>query len=131
MKKNIALLFSLLILSACASSPKLYPNAKYKEVGEKSAQKDIEECMKNAENYLKSPSAKKITKGAGKGAVVGAAVGAVTGIFTGNVGRGALRGGAIGGAAGGASAAISPDELKRRYVNHCLAKKGYRVLGWE
>jgi ADP-ribosylglycohydrolase len=58
-------------------------------------------------------------------------MGAVSGIFSGNIARGALMGSAIGGAGGAAAGALSPDEIKRRYVNTCLNEKGYQVLGWD
>lgn len=126
--KKIAL---LLFLSACASKPQLYPNEKYKEVGKKSAQKDVEQCMADAKEYVKSGKGKNIAKGAGGGAAIGAAIGAVGGLFTGDLGGGLVRGGAVGAAAGGTAGALSPDEIKRNYVNQCLAEKGYQVLGWD
>ena len=125
------LLIILLALASCASKPKLYPNEKLKEVGKEAAQKDIDKCIAEGDLYLETSEAKRITKGAGKGAVVGAAMGAVFGAFTGSLGRGAVRGGAVGAAGGGAATAMSPDQLKQRYVNHCLAEKGYHVLGWD
>jgi outer membrane lipoprotein SlyB len=133
-------LFALfLAVSSCSSRPQLYPNSKLKFVGKEKAQKDIEKCMTESDEYFETSKGKKVLKSAGKGAVVGsafgAAMGAVAGAFTGNMGRGLVRGGAIGasgGAAGSAaSTAISPDEIKRRYVNQCLSEKGYQVLGWE
>lgn len=129
--KNPYLLIILLAICSCASKPKLYPNEKLKTVGKEVASKDIDKCIDDADKYLETDEAKRITKGAGKGAVVGAAMGAVFGAFTGNLGSGALRGGAVGAAGGGAATALSPDELKHRYVNHCLAEKGYQVLGWD
>ena len=129
LKLNI--IFMLLILSSCASRPKLYPNEKLKSVGKESAKKDIDKCIAEAEQYLESSKGKKIAKGAGAGAAIGAAMGAVGGMFTGNMGRGLLRGGAIGAAGGGVAGALSPDEIKKRYVNQCLAEKGYQVLGWD
>lgn len=128
---SVHLLIILLALASCASKPKLYPNQKLKSVGKEVASQDIDQCMNDAEEYLETDEAKRITKGAGKGAVVGAAMGAVFGAFTGNLGTGALRGGAVGAAGGGAVTAMSPDQLKRRYVNHCLSEKGYHVLGWD
>lgn len=128
--KNI-MLAVLILLVACASRPQLYPNGKLKSVGKEEAGKDIDRCVADAETYLESNEAKRITKGAGKGAVVGAAMGAAFGAITGNFGSGALRGGAIGAAGGGAATAMSPDELRQRYVNHCLAEKGYQVIGWD
>jgi uncharacterized membrane protein len=116
---------------SCASRPKLYPNQKLKTVGKETAQKDIDKCISEGDMYLETSEAKRITKGAGKGAAVGAAMGAVFGAFTGSLGRGALQGGAVGAAGGGVATAMSPDQLKRRYVNHCLSEKGYHVLGWD
>lgn len=129
--KNIGLLLILLFLSSCASRPKLYPNQKFKSVGKEIAKRDIDKCLSDAEKYLESSKGKKIARGAGAGAAIGAAMGAVGGLFTGNLGKGLVRGGAIGAAGGGAAGAISPDEIKHRYVNQCLAEKGYQVLGWD
>jgi outer membrane lipoprotein SlyB len=124
------ILIALLAVS-CSSKPKLYPNQKLKTVGKETAEKDIDKCIADADAYLESSKGKKVAKGAGAGAIIGGAMGAVSGIFTGNVGGGLMRGGAIGAAGGGAAGAISPDELKRRYVNQCLAEKGYQVIGWD
>lgn len=121
----------ILLVVSCASKPQLYPNQKYKSAGQDVAKKDVDQCMKESEAYLKNSKGKQVAKGAGAGAAIGAAMGAVSGIFTGNMGRGAVRGGAIGAAGGGAAGAISPDELKQRYVNQCLGEKGYQVIGWD
>lgn len=120
-----------LALHGCASSPQLYPNAKLQKVGKEAAQKDIEQCTMLAEEYMTSGKGKEIAAGAGKGAVVGGATGAVAGIFSGNIGRGAIFGAAVGGTAGGAGAAVSPDKVKREYVDHCLTERGYKVMGWK
>ncbi|OAJ34296.1 cell envelope biogenesis protein OmpA [Piscirickettsia salmonis] len=126
-----------IMLVGCASTPKLYPNAKYKRVGKAVAQEDINVCTQEADEYLQSSKAKQVLKGAGTGAAVGAAggaaVGVVSGLISGNwssiLGSTAV-GAGVGAAAGGTAAGISPDQLKRRYVNRCLANKGYDVLGW-
>lgn len=132
MRKSPSFLLIILItLSACASKPKLYPNEKLKSVGKEVAQQDIDQCVAEGDMYLETSEAKRITKGAGKGAMVGAAMGAVFGAFTGSLGGSALQGGAVGAAGGGVATAISPDQLKQRYVNHCLSEKGYHVLGWD
>lgn len=125
------LIILLLAISSCASRPKLYPNATLKSKGKALAESDINLCMKDADDYLESSEGKKIAKSAGFGAVVGGAVGAVAGAFTGNISRGAAQGAAMGGVGGGAAGAMSPDELKHRYVNRCLADKGYDVIGWD
>ncbi|WP_395168500.1 cell envelope biogenesis protein OmpA [Piscirickettsia salmonis] len=125
------------MLVGCASTPKLYPNAKYKRVGKAVVQQDINVCTQEADEYLQSSKAKQVLKGAGTGAAVGAAggaaVGVVSGLISGNwssiLGSTAV-GAGVGAAAGGTAAGISPDQLKRRYVNRCLVNKGYEVLGW-
>ena len=126
--KYILLLF---VLTSCASRPQLYPNQKLKSVGKAAAKKDIDRCIADSEEYLESSKGKQVAKSAGAGAAIGAAMGAVSGMFTGNLGSGLVRGGAIGAAGGGAAGAISPDQLKKNYVNQCLGEKGYRVLGWD
>lgn len=126
---KIILMFFL--VAACASKPQLYPNQKLKNAGKEAARKDIDQCIADSDEYLESSKGKQVAKGAGAGAAIGAAMGAVTGMFTGNMGRSLLRGGAIGAAGGGAAGALSPDQIKRNYVNQCLAEKGYHVLGWD
>lgn len=124
-------IFVLFLLVSCASRPQLYPNQKLKSVGKEVSQKDVDQCIADAEAYLNSSKGKQIAKGAGAGAAIGAAMGTVAGLFTGNVGSGLVRGGAIGAAGGGTAGALSPDQVKRRYVNQCLADKGYQVIGWD
>lgn len=132
MKKLAVFLLSLSVLTACASRPKLYPNEKLKSVGKEAAKTDIDICISEAETYLESSTGKQALKGAGTGAAIGAAFGAATGlIFGGNPLRSGLRSGAVGGAVGGTAGALSPDQIKQRYVNQCLAEKGYQVLGWD
>lgn len=130
MLKMIAL-FLILLITACASRPKLYPNTKLKSVGKEAAKKDIDRCIADADDYLESSKGKNIAKGAGAGAAIGAAMGAVGGLLTGNMGRGLIRGGAVGAAGGGVAGALTPDQIKHRFVNQCLADKGYQVLGWD
>lgn len=121
----------LIFFFACASRPQLYPNQKLKTVGKEASKKDIDKCIADADEYLESSKGKQIAKGAGAGAAIGAAIGAVGGMFTGNFGSGLVRGGAMGAAGGGTAGALSPDQIKRRYVNQCLSEKGYHVLGWD
>jgi uncharacterized membrane protein len=130
MLKMIAL-FLILLITACASRPQLYPNTKLKSVGKEAAKKDIDRCIADADDYLESSKGKNIAKGAGAGAAIGAAMGAVGGLLTGNMGRGLIRGGAVGAAGGGVAGALTPDQIKHRFVNQCLADKGYQVLGWD
>lgn len=121
----------LLVLTSCASRPKLYPNEQYNAVGKKYAEKDIDQCIADADDYLENGKGKQIAKSAGAGAAIGVAFGAVSGMFGGGIGRSAIRGGAVGAGVGATSGALSPDQVKRNFVNECLAEKGYRVLGWD
>lgn len=131
-KYNSVFLILFVFLSACASSPQLYPNSKLKKVGKEHANQDIAECQELASEYMSSGKGKDIAQGAGKGAMVGAATGAVFGALTGGgVARGALFGGGVGAAGGAASAAASPDQVKRNFVNQCLHDRGYQVMGWK
>jgi hypothetical protein len=129
--KIYTILLLATFISACASKPQLYPNAKLKSVGKEASKKDIEKCMNEADEYLESPKGKNIAKGAGAGAVIGAAMGAVGGFFTGDIAGGAMRSGAVGAAGGGAVGAMTPDQVRKNYTNQCLAEKGYQVIGWD
>lgn len=121
----------LLVFTGCASKPVLYPNKKFKSAGKEVASKDIDQCIEEAEAYLDSPTGKNMARGAGGGSLIGGAMGAVSGIFRGDIVGGAVRGAAVGGAGGAAAGALTPDTIKKRYVNSCLQKKGYRILGWD
>jgi len=117
--------------AGCASSPKLYPNKKYEAAGKDGAQTDIEDCEKKADDFGASSKGKNVAKGAATGAVVGAATGGVIGLLTHSLARGAIIGGAAGAAGGAAHGAMSPDQIKRGFVNKCLKDKGYEVIGWD
>jgi hypothetical protein len=132
MKIKNMILFTILsfTLASCASRPKLYPNEALKAKGKEASEADIDQCLKDADTYLDSSEGKKIAKSAGFGAAVGGAMGAVAGAFYGDIGGGAARGAAIGGTGGAVSGSLTPDQLKHRYVNQCLADKGYNVIGW-
>lgn len=129
--KTIPFFLLFFLLSSCASKPVLYPNKKLKSVGKEASYKDIKKCQKEADEFLDSPKVKKILKSAGRGATGGGAVGAITGLLSGDILRGLIFGSAIGATAGGVGEALSPDQIERRYVNRCLQKKGYEVIGWD
>lgn len=130
-KHKFIIITIIIIATSCSSRPKLYPNETYKKKGREIAEKDIDDCISEADKFLKSSKGKKMVKSAGFGAAVGGAVGAVAGIFYGDVTGGAARGAAVGGAGGAATGALSPDEVKQQYVNQCLSEKGHHVLGWD
>jgi hypothetical protein len=127
-KASTQLVFVSLLatLAGCASAPQLYPNPKYQQVGKDQADRDITDCQNQADEMVGSHTA----QNAGVGAIIGAGAGAALGAISGNPGSGAAVGGIFGGGAGGASSASSTSEIKHRFVNQCLAERGYQVLGW-
>ena len=87
-----------LIVAGCATQrPVLYPNAKLQGVGNEAAQRDIDECIRLAEQYGVTPGRDEtVARGAGGGAAVGGATGAVAGAIGGrNVLDSAARGAAV------------------------------------
>lgn len=126
----------LLGCAAASTRPVLYPNAKYKQVGEAVAQKDVDECRTIAENAgASSGSSSGAARGGMQGAAAGAAASAVGSLIRGgNVVESAATGAAIGGAAGAAGGAFNSggggDSL-RTFVGRCLAERGYEVVGWK
>lgn len=130
MKKRFPLpilFFLLLMTSACATRPRLYPNEKYESVGKTTAETDINDCIAKADEHVENEKAKQVASGAGRGAVMGGVIG---GLFSGGL-RGAARGAVAGGVIGGTGAALSPKQIHQQFVNKCLARKGYEVLGWD
>jgi hypothetical protein len=93
--KRIAVAALTIALNACAAMqrPVLYPNAHLKDVGNATAQRDIDECLQLAENSGMSKSNNQVVKRGAEGAAVGAAAGSVdTLVGGGNVGAGAVSG---------------------------------------
>ncbi len=124
-------------IAGCATQrPVLYPNAKLKRVGNEAAQRDVDDCMRMAEQYGVAPGGgDKVARRAGEGAAVGGATGAVAGAIGGrNVGDAAAAGAAIGGTAGAVRGAVRsdrPSEAYRGFVQRCLRERGYDVIGWQ
>ena len=125
--------FALLLLTACATRPIVYPNQKLRESGQVAVSADTDAGLAEAHEYLESGRVPEVAKRTGEGAVVGGAVGAAVGAVSGNVGRGAAAG-AAGGAAGSLAHGLfhwrDPDPVEQRYVERCLAERGYDVIGW-
>lgn len=123
-------------LAGCASQqPVLYPNAKYKRVGDAVAQRDVDECIRLAEQAgATHGGGERAVREGGTGAAVGAVTGAVAGAIGGrNVADSAAKGAAVGGAAAGTHGAIrsgGPDSIHRNFVQRCLSERGYDVMGW-
>jgi hypothetical protein len=131
-----ALLVLALPLAACRppKRPVLYPNAHLRDVGTDAAQRDIDECLALAASsgHEREPG-KTVAGSTAGGAVGGAAVGTAVGAVLGNTGRGAGAGAAAGATRGllrGGRAARDPDLIERRFVEECLAERGYRPIGW-
>jgi hypothetical protein len=65
--KRILIVAAVLFLAGCAArsqSPVLYPNGHLKRVGEVQAQRDIEDCSRLAEAYVKANPGAKVVGGA-------------------------------------------------------------------
>ena len=125
----------LLFLAGCgARKPALYPNDYLKQVGEERAKQDIQECDRQAAEYVKSQPGLDTAKSTGVGAVAGAVVGGAVGAVTGDFGRGVAAGAAGGGASGflaGLFRASEPSPVHKGFVDRCLREKGYEVIGWQ
>ncbi|MGQ9695863.1 MAG: cell envelope biogenesis protein OmpA [Thermodesulfobacteriota bacterium] len=133
--RQLAILIILFSLTACATQrPVLYPNNHLKAVGEAQAKQDIDDCILQAEHYVKTHPEAKIAESTAKGGVTGAVVGGAVGAVTGNFGRG-LGAGAAGGAAFGFMRGLfksaKPSPVQKEFINRCLREKGYEPIGWE
>ena len=135
--RNFSWLFlAALVLVGCADKrPVLYPNAHLKQVGEEAARRDVDECIRYAqESGAEGSKGTEIAKNTAGGAAMGGAVGAATGAVLGSLGRGTAAG-AAGGAAGGLVKGIfdsdDPDPVFKNFVDRCLREKGYESIGWK
>ena len=129
-------LICLLLLVACSQKrPVLYPNYHLQEVGNETAQTEIDDCISFAKEYVASSnSSGKVAKSTAQGGAVGAAGGAATGAVLGSIGRGAAAGAAGGAAVGclqGLFRSPEPDPVFRQFVERCLRDKGYEPIGWK
>lgn len=131
-----------LLLAGCQSRrPLLYPNDKVQRVGMARAQRDIERCMRLADQYLaggrRLGAASDIATDTAVGGATGAAIGAVGGAVAGDAGRGAAVGAATGATAGlmgslfGSMRSRGPDPTYANFVTRCLSEDGYETIGWE
>lgn len=137
---SVPLLLLALALAGCASGrPILDENAKMLKVGEARAERDIDECLARADRYLARHKAdlhkKEVVKGAAVGAVAGGLIGATSGKGLGNTLGSAALGAGVG-AAGSflgtkTEGVTKEDHLKNRYVENCLKRKDYEVIGWK
>jgi outer membrane lipoprotein SlyB len=144
MKESSIVIMTLLLLSGCASQrPVLYPNEQFKRVGTETANREIDECKRRADEYLNSDGRAEgalagAVKGAATSAAVGGAAGGTGGAVVGRAGTGAAVGAAGGGAAGATRGLIhglmdkqGPSPVYKNFVFRCLREKGYSPIGWE
>ena len=125
----------VLVLFGCGAThgPVLYPNTQLKQAGEIQAQRDIDDCTRQAAKYVKDNPSARVVGGTIVGGAGGAVVGGAAGAVTGNLGRGAGIGAAAGAAAGlfrGIVQASRPSPVYKAFVNKCLKDKGYEPIGW-
>ena len=135
--KLLFLTFLVSLLSACAKKPILYDNTKMKSNPAK-ADSAIDACMKRAEEAgaegdgkLADAAYRGVSGGTASAAAGGAAAAAGGGRY--NVGRSAGMS-AAGGFAGNVVLGMfdrDVDPIFARYVENCLADKGYRTIGWK
>lgn len=130
-------LFLAVCVASCASKPILYPNQHYKDVGQETAERDIEDCSQMAKDAGATASRGKTGQVAGSavgGGAVGSAAGAVGGAVVGHPGRGAMVGAASGATAGflrGLFRRAPPSQAYTQFVQRCLKERGYDPVGWE
>lgn len=137
--KILISLVVILALASCSYRPILDPNEKYLASGKEQADKEVDQCLVEGKEFLKGYKLSRAGKEGLRSGAIGAGVGAASGAIFGNNLRSAARGGLIGLGVGAALGAISvatedklhPDQLQQRYVNNCLARKGYGVIGWQ
>jgi hypothetical protein len=134
-RKALAVLVSVLTLSACAASrPVLYPNAHLARVGQGQAEQDVAACRGLADQYIASGGAGTVAGSTAVGGGAGAAIGAAGGAVRGSAGTGAAVGAATGATAGflrGLFKASEPSPTYKNFVNHCLRERGYEPVGWQ
>lgn len=126
-------------ISGCASTPepepKLYPNNHLKQVGSRTAQRDIAECKQLAlESGVNEHKDGEVGRKATGGAAIGGAAGGAYGLVRGNAAERGLAGAAAGAAAGTVHGTMQSSETSpvfRNFVNRCLRKRGYEVIGWQ
>lgn len=125
--------------SGCASTstpePKLYPNNHLKQVGSRTALRDITECKQLAlTSGVNEHKDGEVGRKATGGAAVGGATGGAYGLVRGNAAERGLAGAAAGAAAGTVHGTMQSRETSpvfRNFVNRCLRERGYEVIGWQ
>jgi hypothetical protein len=135
----LACAVSLMVtLGACAGpSPVLYPNSHYQAVGQSTAERDIADCRRVADQAganRGTGQGEAAAGGAVAGGAVGGAAGAAGGAIAGAPGTGAAIGAASGAAAGVVRSLFrsdGPSQAYRNVVDRCLRERGYEPVGWD
>lgn len=127
LSKIITLSLCIAALSSCSSTPsrpQLYPNQTLKDKGNEKAQVDINECLKESEDYLKTPAGEKLRTSANSSSI-GTSIGFGFGGGTTGIGLGV-------GVGGDRTRRLSGEEqVRRNFTNQCLLNRGYQIVGWE
>jgi outer membrane lipoprotein SlyB len=126
MKNFIALSSCLLLLASCSSTPsrpQLYPNQTLKDKGPQISQTDIDTCLKESEDYLKTPEGEKLQR-SNNAPSVGTSIGFGFGSGGSGIGLGM-------GVGGGGRRLSGEEQVRRNFANQCLVNKGYQIVGWE
>ena len=134
MRKLLYLGMVLMLFGCGAQRPLIYPDDHARKMGTVQADRDVAECERLADAYVKSHPGEDVVRDTAIGGGVGAAIGAVGGAVAGGAGRGAAIGaatGATGGLLHGLFRASEPSPLYKRFVEQCLRERGYQVLGWD
>jgi hypothetical protein len=116
-------------------TPDLFPNTKLNQTPRGVVQSDVNNCLAMADEYIQQPNKYgDMAKQGLVGGAVGAGTGALAGVITGgNAGRATGAGAAVGGILGVLNSASKMNERPpsyERFVEHCLQKKGYEIIGW-
>jgi len=139
----LGVVLAMTVAGCSPMRPSLYPNEQYNRVGQAGAEAAVDECMRRADEFVKSggqteAKARDAASQTAKGAVFGGAVGAVGGAIGGNPGTGAATGAATGATAGllnslfgGVFRERRPDPTYANFVDRCLREQGYDPIGWQ
>ncbi len=121
--------------AAVQQRPVLYPNAKFKQVGDSRAQADVDDCVAQADRAGANSGGSSAARGGMQGAAIGGAAAAVGSLIRGgSVLNSAAAGAAVGGTAGAVGGAFHDGEgspVFRNFVSRCLSERGYDVIGWK
>ena len=131
-------LLPLLLLTGCSSGPKrplFYYGSYMKPVSKVQSDRDTNECMALARQAgVRENRDGEVGKKTASGALLGGIAAGTWSLIRGDGGENMVAGAVAGGATGAAKGALDSNEQNptfRRYVERCLADRGYQVIGWE